>query len=142
MSHSRRSSSSAAAAAAVPAAASKTRQPTPATVCLTSNTLPNPQPEFWLSGVGGYDSAGKWEAGFDPYAKYFHKTALSLNPCGTKPMLAGPGWGNVNTIDAKWVAAMAKTQDAKCYMRELSIHVSSGRKSVAESGRLQSIWSF
>jgi hypothetical protein len=38
-------------------------------------------------------------------------------------VLAGPGWGNVNTIDAKWMAMQAKMEGVKCYMRELSVHV-------------------
>jgi len=95
---------------------------------LTTPCTPPPalqQPEFWLTGVGGYDEGSTtFKAGFDSYAKYFHRTATKLNPCGTKPMMAGPGWGNVNTIDAKWVASMAKADGATCYMRELSMHVS------------------
>jgi hypothetical protein len=39
-------------------------------------------------------------------------------------MLAGPGWGNVNTIDAAWLAMQAKAPGVRCYMRELSVHVS------------------
>jgi hypothetical protein len=41
-------------------------------------------------------------------------------------MLSGPGWGNVNTIDAKWVAQMTKYDGMKCYMREMNVHVSLG----------------
>ena len=40
-----------------------------------------------------------------------------------RPLMAGPGWGNVNTIDAAWLAKQAKAQGVKCYMRELSVHV-------------------
>lgn len=63
--------------------------------------------------------------GFEAYASYFARTATSLNPCapGASPKLAGPGWGNVNTIDAAWLAMQAKAAGARCYMRELSVHV-------------------
>jgi hypothetical protein len=63
---------------------------------------------------------------FDPYSRYFHRTAAALNGCnsGRKPILSGPGWGNVNTIDAKWVAQMTKYDGMKCYMREMNVHVS------------------
>jgi hypothetical protein len=64
--------------------------------------------------------------GFEAYANYFSRTATALNPCGPgqSPKLAGPGWGNVNTIDAGWMAMQAKAAGARCYMRELSVHVS------------------
>jgi hypothetical protein len=65
--------------------------------------------------------------GFDAYASYFARTATSLNPCDggvADPKLSGPGWGNVNTIDASWLATQAKAPGARCYMRELSVHVS------------------
>jgi hypothetical protein len=51
------------------------------------------QPEFWLTGLGAWNDQGKWVGGFDAYKKRFHKIALALNPCGTKPFLSGPGWG-------------------------------------------------
>eukprot|EP00882_Tetradesmus_deserticola_P023714 GHRQ01025821.1.p2 GENE.GHRQ01025821.1~~GHRQ01025821.1.p2 ORF type:complete len:149 (+),score=31.46 GHRQ01025821.1:106-552(+) len=52
------------------------------------------QPEFWPTGLGGYDEKGKWQSGFEAYAAYFHRVASELNPCSDgKPILSGPGWG-------------------------------------------------
>lgn len=85
------------------------------------------EPEFWLTGVGGYDvkEPTKFVPGFEAYVQYFHRVAKALNDCKdgkSNPVLAGPGWGNVNTIDAKWMAMQAKMEGVKCYMRELSVH--------------------
>ncbi|KAI8474854.1 MAG: hypothetical protein J3K34DRAFT_406796 [Monoraphidium minutum] len=84
------------------------------------------EPEFWPNSVGGYEPSANstFIPGFDAYANYFARTATALNPCGAgnKPKLAGPGWGNVNTIDATWLVQQAKAPGARCYMRELSIH--------------------
>ena len=84
------------------------------------------EPEFWPTSVGGYDPAAPkaFVPGFEAYSSYFSRTASALNPCepGASPKLAGPGWGNVNTIDAAWLATQAKAPGARCYMRELSVH--------------------
>ncbi|GBF97376.1 hypothetical protein Rsub_11023 [Raphidocelis subcapitata] len=84
------------------------------------------EPEFWPTSVGGYAPQANttFVPGFDAYASYFGRTATKLNPCGpnTSPKLSGPGWGNVNTIDAAWLATQAKAPGARCYMRELSVH--------------------
>ena len=32
----------------------------------------------------------------------------------------GPGWGNVNTIEAAWVEQL--TKKGRCYLRELAVH--------------------
>lgn len=84
------------------------------------------EPEFWLSGVGGYDpkQGNKFVPGFDAYNQHFHRSAMQINPCKDgKAKLAGPGWGNVNTIDAKWFQQHVNMPDAKCYLRELTVHV-------------------
>jgi len=78
--------------------------------------------------VGGYEPSAPttFVPGFEAYARYFSRVATALNPCerGSVPKLAGPGWGNVNTIDAAWLAMQAKAPGVRCYMRELSVHVS------------------
>lgn len=78
--------------------------------------------------MGGYEPQANttFVPGFQAYASYFGRTATKLNPCEAKPQpkLSGPGWGNVNTIDAAWLAMQAKAPGARCYMRELSVHVS------------------
>jgi len=52
------------------------------------------QPEFWPTGLGGYDENGSWQSGFEPYATYFHRVALALNPCSVgKPHLVRPRLG-------------------------------------------------
>jgi hypothetical protein len=58
------------------------------------------QPEFWPNGLGGWGSNGKWKAGFEAYAQWFHKVALAINPCGSKKMLSGPGWGELYNVIA------------------------------------------
>ena len=85
------------------------------------------EPEFWLSGVGGYDpkNGNKFVPGFEAYNQHFNRAALKINPCKDgRAKLSGPGWGNVNTIDAKWFQQHANMPDAKCYLRELTVHVS------------------
>jgi hypothetical protein len=60
------------------------------------------QPEFWPTGLGGYDEKGKWQAGFEAYAAYFHRVATALNPCSDgKPILSGPGWGECNRPETR-----------------------------------------
>jgi len=79
------------------------------------------QPEFWPTGLGGYDENGSWQSGFEPYATYFHRVALTLNPCGVgKPILSGPGWGNVNTQDPSWFTQVIN--QGKCYLWESNTH--------------------
>lgn len=51
------------------------------------------QPEFWPTGLGGWDEKGNWKAGFGPYSQWFDRAARTLNPCGTAAFLSGPGWG-------------------------------------------------
>jgi hypothetical protein len=103
-----------------------------------------PQPEFWPTSVGGYDPRDNttWIGGFDAYAAYYARVATALNPCapGSKPILAGPGWGNVNTIDASWLATQAKAPGARCYMRELSVHVSGGARARSRAGAIGWGW--
>ncbi|WIA22326.1 hypothetical protein OEZ85_004640 [Tetradesmus obliquus] len=79
------------------------------------------EPEFWPNGLGGWGSDGKWKAGFEAYAQWFHKVALAINPCGSKKMLSGPGWGNVNTQPVSWLARILY-QGKECYLRELNVH--------------------
>lgn len=77
------------------------------------------QPEFWPTGLGGYAADGTWQQGFEAYAAYFHRVALQLNPCADgRPLLSGPGWGNVNTQDPKWLAEIA-TRGKGCYLKEV-----------------------
>lgn len=82
------------------------------------------EPEFWPTGYGGHVGPnGAFVNGFDEYAAWFHKVATALNPCtadGPVPLLAGPGWGNVNTIDASWLQRILNK--GRCYLRESSIH--------------------
>ncbi|KIY93569.1 hypothetical protein MNEG_14394 [Monoraphidium neglectum] len=87
------------------------------------------EPEFWPDSVGGFKAKDpkKFVPGFDAYAEYFDRVATAINGCpkngsAPNPMLSGPGWGNVNTIDAKWLSKHARMKGAKCYMRELSVH--------------------
>eukprot|EP00775_Hariotina_reticulata_P002235 gene2235-2547_t len=79
------------------------------------------EPEFWLTGLGAWDDKGKWVSGFEAYKKHFHKIAIALNPCGTKPFLSGPGWGNVNTQDTSWFKQMLE-QGKNCYFWESNVH--------------------
>lgn len=101
------------------------------------STLPT-QPEFWPTSVGGYEpGSSQFVPGFDAYSRYFSRVATALNPCtpeGPKPKLAGPGWGNVNTIDAAWLATQAKAPGMRCYMRELSVHVRRERREGGAGG--------
>lgn len=81
--------------------------------------------------MGGYEPSAPttFVPGFEAYSAYFARVATALNPCpatGAVPKLSGPGWGNVNTIDASWLAMQAKAPGVRCYMRELSVHVSVG----------------
>ena len=78
------------------------------------------QPEFWPTGLGGYDNNGKWQDGFDAYAKYFHRVATTLNPCGKKPFLSGPGWGELPVTHAH-ARTHTSTQSAMgCQVQTLS----------------------
>lgn len=59
------------------------------------------QPEFWPTGLGGYDEKGQWQSGFEPFAAYFHRVATALNPCSDgKPILSGPGWGEHQAVSS------------------------------------------
>ncbi|WIA13252.1 hypothetical protein OEZ85_006841 [Tetradesmus obliquus] len=79
------------------------------------------EPEFWPTGLGGYDEKGQWQSGFEAYAAYFHRVATALNPCSDgKPILSGPGWGNVNTQDPSWFAKVLGA--GKCYLWEANTH--------------------
>ena len=82
------------------------------------------EPEFWVPyGLGGWTADGKWVGGFEAYAQYYRRLALELNPCSMKkPLLAGPGWGNVNTQDVKWFSRILNDDVDKCYNREAAIH--------------------
>jgi hypothetical protein len=83
------------------------------------------EPEFWPTGLGGYTAGSNptWQSGFQAYASYFDRMASQLNPCtedGAKPLLAGPGWGNVNTQDFEWFRRVL--HNGRCWMRESSVH--------------------
>jgi hypothetical protein len=82
------------------------------------------EPEFWEpNGLGGWTADGKWVGGFEAYAQYYRRLALQLNPCSMKkPLLAGPGWGNVNTQDPKWFARILHDDVDRCYNREAAVH--------------------
>lgn len=82
------------------------------------------EPEFWPTGLGGYDAKGKWKPGIDAYAKWFDVVARQVNPCNHREdpkFLSGPGWGNVNTQPTSWLARVLYT-GKDCYLAETNIH--------------------
>jgi hypothetical protein len=82
------------------------------------------QPEFWPTGLGGYDAKGKWKPGIDAYAKWFDVVARQVSPCKHREdprLLSGPGWGNVNTQPTSWMARVMYT-GKDCYLAEMNIH--------------------
>ncbi len=69
---------------------------------------------------GTFDPAS-WVSGFDAYNTYFATVAAALTPCGAAaPVLAGPGWGNVNTLDKPLLNKFVGSN--KCVLQEVAMH--------------------
>jgi len=99
------------------------------------------EPEFWVPyGLGGWTPQGTWVKGFPGYAPYFHRMAQALNtliiqeaqrlklPSYKRPLLQGPGWGNVNTQDLAWTSQVLRggvgrgTSADPNYLLEATVH--------------------